>query len=294
MARRTPQSTEFRIIGPRDAGKTTYLATLACFPHQKYIAQELPGLKVIPDGRESEQLMRMAKDIIMTGGRLAPTLRGSEEARPFFRFRIRIPSVRGQSAREIELSTRDFPGEIFEEIAQEHKWLEIEPYVDDLFTAPGWMVMLTDWQPGQDASVYRPAFERLCQEISAREQINPEIRNLRLAIVMAKCERGELWPGRLEPEDDLFKVRLPETHQLLTEQFQKRSNRLAFFACSAFGVLSDRREDFDPRPNRFIPDDGSSAESCAFLREKTQWHPYGLLTPLYWLSTGNFLHDQRL
>ena len=96
--------------------------------------------------------------------------------------------------------------------------------------------MLTDWEPGRDIHLYKPAFTKLCQEISEREQINPEIKNLRIAVVMSKCERGEIWPCRLDPDEDLFKVRLPETYSLLTRKLPRE--RLQFFACSSFGVRS--------------------------------------------------------
>ncbi|MEW6498114.1 MAG: hypothetical protein AB1589_37280 [Cyanobacteriota bacterium] len=294
IPRNTPKTAEIRIIGPRDSGKTTYLATLARFPHQKYLKSDFPGLEIIPEGRDSERLFRLAEDLLKRGDKLAGTLKGDEANLSFYYFRIKIPSLKGLPGTEIELNARDFPGEIFHDIAREHRWNEIEPYINDLFNASSWMVMLTDWQPGQDTRLYRPAFEKLCQEISEREQINPEIKNLRIAVVMAKCERGEIWPGRLDPEQDLFKVRLPETYQLLTRRFPPRTQRLKFFACSSFGVLSDRRDDFDPRPNRYIPDDGSSADNSAFLRNSSQWQPYGLLSPIYWLSTGKTLHDQRL
>ena len=151
--------------------------------------------------------------------------------------------------------------------------------------------MLTDWRSEQDARLYEPALDRLLRELSERAAVNSKI-NIRIALVMAKCERGELWPGRLDPAEDLFKVRLPKTYRLLTEQLP--FNRLHFFACSAFGVLSDRLGDRDPRPNRYVPDDGSSAEFNAYLRDPSAWQPFGLISPIYWLSTGRLLRDERL
>ncbi|BAZ28857.1 hypothetical protein NIES4074_12920 [Cylindrospermum sp. NIES-4074] len=290
-----PQTTEIRIIGPRSSGKTTYLATLAYFPHQKELESQLPGLTISYDrGSETGRLARMAEDIIKKGAKLAGTLKGDVDNIPYYYFRIKIPTFKGLSGTEIELTTRDFAGKIFEDLSTEHKSYEIIPFIEDLFVAQSWMVMLTDWEPGQDTRLYLPAFEKLSQEISDREQVNPEIKNLRIAVVMSKCERGEIWPGRLEPEEDLFKVRLPKTYQFLNKTFPPRTNRLRFFACSSFGVLSDRTDDFDPRPNRYIPDDGSSADHNAFLRSPNQWHPFGLISPIYWLSTGKNLHDQRL
>jgi hypothetical protein len=87
-------------------------------------------------------------------------------------------------------------------------------------------------------------------------------------------------------------MRLPETHKVLTQKIPR--HRLKFFACSSFGIMSDRREDFDPRPNRYVPDDGSPAEYSASIRDPDKWQPFGIISPIYWLATGNTLINQRL
>lgn len=285
-------TTDIRIIGPRQSGKTTYLATLAYCPHKKELGIKFPGLQILPTSPDAENLSRLAEDIIMRGAKIAGDFRRGLEVLPFYYFQIKIPPVKGLPSVSIDLAARDFAGEIFDDIPLAHKWTETEPYIDDLFTATGWMVMLTDWEPERDTRLYKPAFTKLCQEISEREQINPEIKKLRIAIVMSKCERGEIWPSRLEADEDLFKVRLPKTYEILNRKLPPE--RLQFFACSAFGVMCDRKDDFDPRPNRYIPDDGTPAEYSACLRQPSQWKPYGLISPIYWLATGKILYDRSL
>lgn len=61
---------------------------------------------------------------------------------------------------------------------------------------------------------------------------------------MSKCERGEIWPGRIEPEVDIFHQHLPGTTKLLQNRLK---NNVRFFAISTFGVLDKYN---DPRPNR--------------------------------------------
>ena len=305
MSYKIPKTVEIRIIGPQDSGKTTYLATLARFPQHKYMKSKFPEFKIEPEGIAAENLRSLAEDIIEKGAKIAGTMKGIEAELPFYYFRITIPAIKGQPSMEIELNARDFSGEIFHDISKKHKRSSIQDFVDDLFTAQGWFVMLTDYvdfydpssdttKTNPDQNLYLAAFKELFEEIEQREKINPEVRNLRIAVVMAKCERGELWTGRLDPEEDLFKVRLPKTHEFLSKKFPARVNRLKFFACSSFGVMSDRPEDFDPRPNRVIPDEDLSANSNAHLRNVDQWNPYGLVAPIYWLATGKVLHDQRI
>jgi Double-GTPase 2 len=285
-----PKSTSINLIGPRASGKTTYLATLAYFPQRKIFQTKFSDYSVsyLSDS-VTEKLAHQAEDIIKKGAKLTGTRRGSLNYLPNYYFRIKMP---GQT-QETEVNFRDIAGEIFEDIPQEHNWEELSSYLDYLFTTLSWMVMVTDWQPGEDKRLYKPAFEKLFQQIFERERINSWIKKLRIAVVMSKCERGEIWSGRLEPEEDLFKVRLPETYDFLRKQFSPRTNRLKFFACSSFGVMNNHHDQFDPRPNRYIPDDGSSAEYNAFLREPEQWQPFGLIAPIHWLTTGKTLNDQR-
>lgn len=271
--------TEIRIIGPRASGKTTYLAALAAFPH----ITQFPGLEVKPE-EEAKNLEEMAENILKQGARLPPTDRDEQ---PIYRFHIKIPATKSLPIpTTIDLVAKDYAGEIFEDIAKSDRWNQVESYVKDLLTVHGLMIVLTDWDTEKDTGLYKPVFERLWQEISAEERIRPVIKKLRIAVVMAKCERGELWPGRLDPGEDLFKVRLPKTYRFMTTQVP--SQRLKFFACSSFGVLGRR----NPRPNRRSPGDGSSAEYSDSLRKPSVWRPYGILSPIYWLSTGRVFYDQ--
>jgi hypothetical protein len=154
------------------------------------------------------------------------------------------------------------------------------------------MIMLTDWDTSNDTKLYAPAVNRLLTELSEQANVNETLSKLRVAVVISKCERGELWPCRLDAEEDLFRVRLKETYRVLKEKLPP--SRLRFFACSSFGVMGDSSGQHDPRPNRYISDDGSSAEFRAYLRDVEAWKPFGLISPLYWLSTGRVFHDERL
>lgn len=285
---KTTNTTEIRIIGPQASGKTTYLATLAYFSGERL----LPGIKIEPVGEDTEKLASMAKDILCQGSKLALTEPKNGEE-PFYYFRLQRPSIKGLANTEIELIIRDFGGDIFEDyFARQFNSSTARIYFEDLFRVTGWMIMLTDWQADRENTIYVPVIQKLCQELSNRARINPAMKNLRIAVVMSKCERGEIWPGRLAPGEDIFQVRLPETYKLLNKLLPPK--QLKFFACSSFGVLSDRLYDFDPRPNRFLRDDGGLSEFNAFLRNPIQWQPFGLLTPIYWLSTGKMLENEKL
>lgn len=273
--------TEIAIIGPRSAGKTTYLAALAHLSKKNIFS----GLDInLVKDRNNETLINMAYNLIELKDIVGQTDVGNE---PTYAFTINIPAGKygAKQAKEIKLSFVDYAGEIFEKIARRPH--EVRSYIDQLLKVEAWMVMLTDFQPQKADSDYQPILEHLWQKITSEEQKNRGRKKLRMAVVMSKCERGELWPGRLDPDEDLFKIRLPNTYKYLTQTEKISSERLRFFACSSFGVRGDR----DPRPNRESFDNNLPSEFSAILRGDCPWLPYGLITPLYWLSTGKVLSE---
>lgn len=273
---------EICIIGPRKSGKTTYLATLLRLPNS--LSKKYPGLKVTPFDDNAEELAKQAADIIESGAVFQPNdlLKGYE---PSYTFQIDFPKTKGLNQASFEVSARDYAGEVIKIAADKPR--ELEPYVKAWCEVPSWMILLTDWQPERDSSLYEPAFKNILERVSAERTKNQRFDSLlRVAVVITKCERGEIWPCRLDPEEDLFKVRLPNTYDLLRKNLSKR---LKFFACSSFGVLDEHH---DPRPNRCL--DSDNPEAKAYLKSKENWHPYGLFSPIYWLCTGKTLYDESL
>jgi Double-GTPase 1 len=279
-------SKEIRIIGPRASGKTTYLAALLRIPNE--LKKQFHGLQVTALTECGEKLVNQATNIIEKGAKIAGTDIGNE---PEFHFSIVIPTSKRNSTISLELVAKDYSGEIFEMAAQSHHSSVLEPYFNDWFNAGGLMIMMTDWQTENDERVYAPAILKILSELADRAKVKPVLKDFRIAIVMTKCERGEIWPCRNDPEEDLFRVRLPKTYALLKKQTKTACR---FFACSTFGVMSDKPGDRDPRPNRYIPSDGSSSEFNAFLRDKDAWKPYGLISPIYWLTTGKVFYNECL
>ena len=111
------------------------------------------------------------------------------------------------------------------------------------------------------------------------------VSNLRLVVALSKCERGEAWPARLEPEFDVFRRRFPQTYQFLLTCKWPRHN-LLFHALSTFGVMDPIQ---DPRPNRKTAPGLSDTLRQSDFQD---WKPYGVISPLYWLSTGSTMNPQ--
>ena len=283
-------SPNISIIGTRTCGKTTYLVALARFPHKN----EYPGLRVTAINNDAKELVGMADNIIAKGQATPPSSR--DETRNY-EFDIKIP----QLTESIRLVVKDGGGELFNDLALERKdWPpdiagikdekgnQVTPgFVDELCKATG-LIIMTDWIEEADTKIYQPALQNLLLELNFLETANQNMPKKRIAVVMSKCERGEAWTGRLDPGEDLFRLRMPETYKEL-QLPQHLPHRIEFFACSSFGVLADK----DLRPNRLMGVDNDKRE-YARLMDRRNWRPYGLLSPIYWLTTGRRYKDESL
>lgn len=259
------------VFGPRASGKTTFLAGLAYWQMRKENLKQKNLFDVQPINDDARTLQDKAENIILNAGQLEPTivqLEGVTEL-PSYSFLIRVK----QEA--INLVVRDYAGEIFEELSLDSPKAEHEEFIEECLRADvsGTMILLSGWQKESDREYLR----MLKTFISLIDQKN-RLKDYRLAIAMSKCERGELWPGRIEPEIDIFDAHLPLTKAALTEKIPPQN--LSFYAVSTFGVLKRN----DPRPNRL--DEPGTKGKGSVLREPDRWRPYNLIAPLYWLSTG--------
>jgi len=269
-----------RVIGPRSSGKTTYLAALAYQPNKARADGKARRFNIQPLNDETRELADKAENIILEGESLEPTtVIGGIDGLPDYSFNIEVNSRFGKPE-QITLAVRDYPGEIFEELASGLPNRIHEEFIEEclLKDVVGCLILLTEWEWGTD-KFYR----RVLQQFTKLMDDYDRRGDLRLAVAMSKCERGELWPGRLDPEIDLFDVHLRETKATLKDNIPPQN--LRFYAISTFGVLRHN----DPRPNR-IDESGMNGRNSV-LREASRWQPYGMIAPLYWLSTGKRIRD---
>ncbi|MBE9170673.1 hypothetical protein IQ238_25210 [Pleurocapsales cyanobacterium LEGE 06147] len=268
------------VIGPRASGKTTYLVALAYWENHRSQKSKGKNYKVQPLNDESKKLADKAEDIIQEGESVEPTVIGDAiqtvDDLDYYSFKIEVERGFLKKRESIQLNARDYPGEIFEKIAEPSFADSIhEEFIDECLMKDvvGCLILLTGWEKGTD-KFYKRVMSRFIELMDARNRLQ----DLRLAVAMSKCERGELWPGRIDPETDLFGVHLPKTKVSLQEKIPPKN--LRFYAISTFGVLGRN----DPRPNRV--DDLGKFGRASVLRDGEKWRPYNMIEPLYWLSKG--------
>ena len=262
------------IIGPRSSGKTTYLAGLAYWPDKQRQDKRSSQFEITAIG-DAEKLKQNAEDIICQGASLDPTdIAGGIYEAPLYQFRITIKHL-FRKPDDIDLVVRDYPGEIFDELASGrsnslHDGFLKECLMQDV---QGCLMLLTDWTKGTDKF-----YSQVLEEFTKLIDLEGRIKDFRLAVAMSKCERGELWSGRLDPEIDIFDLYLPRTKNTLQSKIPRQN--LQFYAISTFGVLKRH----DRRPNR--KDKAGQSSRHAVLRNEKLWKPYNMIAPLYWLSKG--------
>jgi hypothetical protein len=267
------------VIGPRASGKTTYLAALAYQPSRA--KQKNKNFKVQALNEETRELADKAENIILEGASLEPTekyVRTIDDLK-VYSFMIEIER-KWQKTEKINLAVRDYPGLIFDELESVSADPLHEEYINECLSkdSQGCLILLTEWKQGTD-KFYKRVFKRFINLMDKQERLY----DLRLAVAMSKCERGELWPGRLDPENDLFAIHFPETLSFLKDNIPPKN--LQFYAISTFGVLRNK----DPRPNR--KEELGTKGRYSVLRETYNWSPYGMISPLYWLSTGKMMKE---
>ncbi|MDK2411869.1 hypothetical protein QHH11_23345 [Aphanizomenon sp. PH219] len=267
------------IIGPQASGKTTYLAALAYQPLKT--KQKNKNFKVQALNEETRELADKAENIILEGASLEPTYLDVKtiDDLKVYSFIIEIQK-KWRKLEKINLAVRDYPGEVFKELESVSANPLHEEFMNECLSkdTQGCLVLLTEWRQGTD-KFYKRVFKRFINLMDKQERLH----DLRLAVAMSKCERGELWPGRLDPENDLFAIHFPETLSFLKDNIP--SKNLQFYAISTFGVLGSK----DPRPNR--KQELGTKGRYSVLRETDNWSPYGMISPLYWLSTGKRMKE---
>lgn len=212
-----------RVIGPRSSGKTTYLAALAYQPTR---GNNKRKFQVYALNDDTIKLSEKAENILLEGGSFEPSITqvSTIDDVPVYSFNIEIE--KGWKKEKIILAVRDYPGEIFDDLENGSSNPIYQEFIDECLTkdVTGCLILLTEWQKSTDKH-YSRVLKKFIEQMDQHERIN----DLRLAVVMSKCERGELWPGRLEPEIDLFDVHLPATKKVLTEGRIPKKN-LNFYA----------------------------------------------------------------
>lgn len=278
---------EIRIIGPRRAGKTTFLAALSCLP-----SLEPEGFVTSVEPRDdiTESFVEMASDILKTGSDFAPT---DFSQQPLYSFDISLrPSFRNQpllkaadTAIKMRISCREYAGEFLHLLSTSNHSEELRSLIDDCSFASG-LILVVDATASKLDAEYARSFEVLQYELKKRLQMQGvQLNDYRIALVLSKCEQSEIWINRKKIET-FIDLKFFESQSVMKKWKNDWGCTTNSFFCSAFGMKGNN----PPRPNVKILNRAKGI-TRAVIDSPEFWRPFGLAAPLYWLQTG--IDDQR-
>lgn len=272
---------EIRIIGPRRAGKTTFLAALACWPNA---SKDSPIESVDPLDDPTGNLINQAQDILENGlifaGNFAPD---DPENLPLYTFLIRLkPAWFGREI-QFQISCKDHPGEIFDHLRERNLFEgKIDQYLGDIANVSGFMLLIDgSSQKNQDDKEYAQALTALKAELDIRFNAQgKKLSSVRIAIVFSKAESPKVWSYRKDMQK-FRNLKFPESTKMLAKWKKEWGCSISYFFCSSFGTIGSEN-----KPNTKVVNDSVRIRRPAF------WRPLGLAAPIYWLFTGK--DDKRL
>jgi hypothetical protein len=278
-----------RVIGDRASGKTTYMSALARCPNANPDGSVQDISAVNDDGNE---LISKAQNVLEQGLELEPTdLQANAENVSDYQlsitlksqFSLKTPRARlPGSMSKLNISCKDYAGEFFSDLLYQSSDPKLSSYLEDCSQATGIMFLLDGSASRKDAD-YATGIEKFLKMI-ARSGNSSELH--RVALVLTKCELPELWMKRKQPKDLAHQQFKQVCAKLRGWESTANSAKVEFFATSAFGVVGSRFPEANSKEQR--RDRGGVT---SVLKDTKHWRPFGLVSPIYWLCTGE-RHNQ--
>lgn len=160
------------IIGPKNSGKTTYLAGLADWPVSRTKSGKNSPFFVEPIGEHGKILKDEAQEKILDGAYLDPTIvRSNFNELPKYIFKIKIKRLLKEEL--IFLSVRDYPGEIYHQLSQKISLPDVaQEYIRECLKpdVAGCLVLLDKWERENDL-VYSQAMTKFLEEMDKARRI---------------------------------------------------------------------------------------------------------------------------
>jgi hypothetical protein len=263
------------LVGPRCSGKSVYLLMLAYWNEQVNTSDT--SVYCISD--DAKELQNKAKHIIFEGDilEIPNVIPIDEYPIPYLHIsgkKYMFSNIFGDF--NFSFFSRIIPGEIFDyscetvfedtlqTIAQESSLLviDVDSYIRDL--------------------VYAQRLDDYLSKLSQFSKYSIK-QNRRIALTLSKCELTDVWNNRKD-SNELVSQRFPRTKQVLDKWAASEEIEVRYFTSSAFGCYGINNSE----PNSLILNRGEFGVT-AVLKEPASWRPYGLISPIYWLCTGESL-----
>ncbi len=279
------ENAEIRVIGDRGSGKTAYMASLAYWPNAN---PDSPVQSVTPIGDQEAgaKLIAMAQNILEQGLELEPTDLDADVAdvkdyglsivlKEQFSLRHPQAGIRSRMVR-LNINCKDYAGEFFADLIHKVGDPKLEDYLEDCVVATG-ILFLVDGTAHRKDREYANGLDKL---LMALDRTDLGGKKRRIAFAISKCEQSQLWVSRHQPRE-LARRRFPLTRRKLENWAEMGGGEVDCFTTSAFGMLGINY----PEPNAIQLTRGRNG-TTSVIRDPKRWRPFGLVSPIYWLCTG--------
>jgi hypothetical protein len=277
----TVESADIRVIGDRRSGKTVYMASLAYWPNAN---PNSPVQTVTPIGDllASQELIKYAQDVLEQGLELKGTpLKPNVVEVKDYGLQILLKdqfklSKLGSPSVKLTVNCKDYGGEFFKDLIRGSNDSLLMDYLDDCIRSTG-ILFLVDGTAYAKDQEYANSLELF---FAALDQADLQHKQRRIALSISKCELSQLWTGRDNPRvlmDSLF----PKMMGKLETWQSRKLGFVDYFALSSFGTLGKEY----PQPNTILKERNRGG-TASVIKEPRKWRPFGLVSPIYWLCTG--------
>jgi adenylate kinase family enzyme len=281
----TLYSSVIRVIGYKDSGKTTFMAALARWPNA---SANSPVQSVTANNDAGKNLILKAQNILEAGDIFeVTTLENDAEMLDDYSISIKLkdkfswrnPQLNGNNRIiDLNISCKDYAGEFFVDLLQSgNNDARLRSYLEDCTKASG-IALLVDGYSHRMDSEYAIVLDKFLQELDRSET---ETQYRRIALILTKAEYGEIFTTRNDSPSTTVSQRFPQVYKRLEAWQNSKAGKVNYFRASAFGTLGNR----SPEPNSKITS-RTAKGTIAAIRNPRLWKPFGLVSPLYWLCTG--------
>jgi hypothetical protein len=263
---------DIAVWGPTAAGKTTYLAGLLLA--LSMFAPEWSMFAGKGD-EKAERFMEVTSGDIAEGHFPRPTAR---ERPLMYTFRLwRKDSGLGRTGRYHEIGVIDAAGELILDAEDKTGYFETLRQCRGILCMVDPEISRQRGQPSPADERYQSYFalvNRLFNQLVRDDRLASDGKlDISLAFCLTKMDLDEHWPHRGQPEEYMQDILGAPTFNRILSVCAR--NKLKFFATSVVGVY--KATGGETRPNI------EPAGDHSIIADLSQWKPYKVLDPLFWL-----------
>jgi hypothetical protein len=275
-----------RLVGDRSSGKSTYMAALARWPNA---SANSPVQHIMPTNEGGEKLIEQSQNLLEQGLTISATDLSQDIANDTARdygiritLKDRFSLFNNQTEKKgeinLDINCKDYSGEFFSDLIYMGNDLKLENYLEDCIAADG-LALLVDGTSHRKDAEYAMGIEKLFALLD-KSELDKQSR--RIAMILTKAEQAELLVNRNQKPQLIAERRFPQLYQKLQSHNGKGSFRVEYFLSSAFGTIGNQTLEAN---SKIIKRDKGG--TSAVIKNPKLWRPFGLVSPLYWLCTGN-------